>query len=91
MEIDQKWHLFNIWSVFLAGLPRKVNAQMPNIHFLTCLDSVGVLDMAEPIVEELLHLEQEGTVVYDAYLESNVLVVAPILCAIVDNPVLQRW
>ena len=83
---SKKWHLFNAWNVMLAGLPTKLNACLSNIHFLTCSDSVSVLEMAEPIVEELLHLEREGTEVYDAHLQCNVLAVAPLLCAISDNP-----
>ena len=70
----------------LAGLPTKLNTCLSNIHFLTCSDSDSVLEMAEPIVEELLHLEREGTEVYDAHLQCNVLAVAPLLCAISDNP-----
>jgi hypothetical protein len=51
---SKKWHLFNSWSVLLAGIPRKQNSQLSKIHFLSCSDSVSVLDMAEPIAEELL-------------------------------------
>ena len=47
---------------------------------------MSVLEMAEPITNELIHLEREGTEVYDGHLQCNVLVVAPILCAICDNP-----
>ncbi len=36
--------------------------------------------MAEPIAKELVHLEIEGTEVYDAHLRRTVLVVAPVLC-----------
>ena len=70
----------------LAGLPIKLNTHLSNIHFLTCSDSVPVLEMAEPIVDELLHLEREGAEVYDAHLQCSVLAVAPVLCAICDNP-----
>ena len=42
--------------------------------------------MAEPIADELMHLENEGVVVYDAHLDCDVLVVAPLLCIISDNP-----
>ena len=42
--------------------------------------------MAEPIAEELMHLESEGEVMYDAYLDCEILVVAPLLCFIGDNP-----
>jgi hypothetical protein len=83
---SKKWHLFNSWSVLLAGIPRKQNSQLSKIHFLSCSDSVSVLDMAEPIAEELLDLERKGTVVYDAHLDCQVLVVAPLLCVLADNP-----
>ena len=34
------WHLFNSWSIRLAGLPRSHNSQLGNIHFVCCSDSV---------------------------------------------------
>ena len=83
---SKKWHLFKSWSVLLAGLPRETNSQLTNIHFLSWSDKVSVLEMAEPITNELVHLEREGTEVYDAHLQCNVLVMAPVLCAICDNP-----
>ena len=83
---SKKWHLFNSWSVLLAGLPRETNSQLTNIHFLSWSDKVSVLEMAEPITNELVHLEREGTEVYDAHLQCNFLVVARVLCAICDNP-----
>ena len=82
----KKWHLFNSWNLLLAGLPQTLNSQMSNIHFISCSDTVPVLEMAEPIAEELLHLESEGLTVHDAYLDCEVLVVAPLLCIICDNP-----
>ena len=78
---SKKCLLFNSWSVLLAGLPRKQNSKLRNIH---CLDRVSTLDMAEHIVEELLDLDREGTVVYDALLDCQVLVVAPVLCVLAD-------
>ena len=83
---SKKWHCFNSWSVILAGLPREMNTQPTNIHFLSCSDKAAVLEMAEPIAEQLLQLEREGMVVYDAHLEREVLLVAPLLCVICDNP-----
>ena len=50
-----------------------------------------MLEMAEPTTNELVHLKTEGTEVYDAHLQCSVLVVALVLCAICDNPELQRW
>ena len=83
---SKKWHLFNSWSIVLAGLPHSHNSQLGNIHFICCSDRVSVLDMAEPIVEQLLDLERDGTVLYHAHLDCQVLVVAPVLCILADKP-----
>lgn len=42
--------------------------------------------MMEPLTQELTQLETDGLVVYDAFLKEEVLVVAPLLCIICDNP-----
>ena len=42
--------------------------------------------MTPPLVEELLSLEREGMEAFDAYHRERVLVVAPIICFICDNP-----
>ena len=42
--------------------------------------------MITPIVEELKILEKEGVMVYDAPSQKEVLVIAPVLCIISDNP-----
>ncbi len=42
--------------------------------------------MAEPLVTEQLELEQNGIEAYDAMLKLNVLVVAPVICILADNP-----
>lgn len=56
----KKWNKFDCWTVILAGLPKHKNAKLQNIHFLCCSNkvSVSVLDMAAPIVEDLLDLEK---------------------------------
>ena len=41
--------------------------------------------MARPIVEELLMLEK-GVQMFDAYLGKDVLIVAPVLAVLGDNP-----
>ena len=83
---SKKWHLFNSWNCLLAGLPRKQNTQLSNIHFVCCSDRVSVLEMAQPIVEELLDLEREGITIYDAHLDCEVLAITPVLCILADNP-----
>ena len=40
--------------------------------------------MTEPIVEDLLRLEK-GIVAYDAYMQKDVIVIAPVLAILADN------
>ena len=42
--------------------------------------------MSPPIVEELMLLEARGVEAYDASLHTMVLVQAPVICVICDNP-----
>lgn len=42
--------------------------------------------MAPPFVEELKFLENNGVQTFDAHLQTTVLVVAPVICIICDNP-----
>ena len=68
------------------GLPKADNAQMRNIHLLTCSNRVGVLEMIEPIIPDLRMLETTGFLMFDAHLKQEVLVVAPVLLGMHDNP-----
>ena len=45
-----------------------------------------MLEMAEPITEQLMQLETEGIVDYDCLLHCELLVVAQLLCVISDKP-----
>lgn len=83
---SKKWNKFESWYVMLAGLPRHENAKQENIHFVSCTNLMDVLDMTECIAEQLNILESDGIEVYDSYYKENVLVVAPLLCVICDNP-----
>ncbi|KAL5479531.1 hypothetical protein EMCRGX_G023059 [Ephydatia muelleri] len=47
-------------------------------------------ELGKPIVEELAMLENEGIEVYDAFRQQNVLVVAPLMCIIADNPMASQ-
>lgn len=42
--------------------------------------------MAEPLAQDLLKLETEEIVTFDADLGRDVLVVVPVLCVLCDNP-----
>ncbi len=83
---SKQWNKFDSWCLKLAGLPNKENSKLYSIHFIACSNKCGVLDMSQPIVDELLQLELNGIVAYDAFLDTEVLVVAPVLCVLGDNP-----
>lgn len=67
----------------LAGLPIEQARQFHRIHFIACSNLVSAMNMTEPLVEDLKKLE-EGITVYDASLNSNVLLIAPVLCCLCD-------
>lgn len=79
---SKKWHNFDSWSLMLAGLPRKENSK---ITLICCSDVVSAVDMSEAVVTELTMLEQEIEA-YDTFLKQEVIVVAPLLCILADNP-----
>ena len=83
---SKKWNKFDVWAMMLAGLARAENSQLENIPFICCLIETSSIEMAEPIVKDLSRLETHGIIVYDAHLKRDVLVVAPVLCALCDNP-----
>eukprot|EP00731_Ephydatia_muelleri_P021977 Em0014g568a len=51
---------------------------------------MSALDMANPIADELILLESSGLEVYDALHNEHVLVIAPILLFIADNPIASQ-
>ena len=83
---SKKWHKFDSWSIIFAGLPNKENADLFNNHFFCCSDSVSALEMSQPLSQELIKLETHGVEAYDALLNQNVIVTAPVLCITADNP-----
>ena len=79
---SKQWNKFDAWCFKLAGLPKKENGKLHNIHFVCCSNKVSVVDMCAPLASELQELEQAGMNAYDAALHEDVLVVAPVMCAI---------
>ena len=76
-----------MWAMMLAGLPRSKNTNLENIHLIAASNLVTALEMADgTLVQELNTLATEGMVTYHAHLQMNVLVVAPVLTLICDNP-----
>eukprot|EP00731_Ephydatia_muelleri_P027586 Em0019g459a len=80
------WNKFNSWNFLLAGLSRKDNAKLHNIHFICASNKAPVMEMAVPLVQEFNALEREGIVVFNAFLQCKMIVVAPILSFLCDNP-----
>ena len=58
---------------------------LQNIHLLSASNKVSPIHLLEPIVEDLLVL-QRGVDMYDALLCCEVVVYAPVLACICDNP-----
>ncbi|KAL5515795.1 hypothetical protein EMCRGX_G001015 [Ephydatia muelleri] len=79
------WNKFDSWCFLLAGLRQKDNAQFCNIHFICTSNQVPVMEMTHPLVDQLLELER-GIVVFDAQLNTNALILAPVICFLCDNP-----
>ena len=68
----------------LAGLPKKESRKPHNIHFVSCSNTVPLLDMAVPIVQQL-QMAEEGFEAFDSGLNRTVFVTAPILLISADN------
>eukprot|EP00731_Ephydatia_muelleri_P033316 Em0027g64a len=54
--------------------------------YLKFPDNLSALELAKPMAEELFMLETQGLEVYDAQSKQMVLVVAPLICIVADNP-----
>ena len=88
--------------MMFAGLPRKDNGHLENIHFLcasnkvsvnVCIDQIPTFSYinfkvsAIEMAEPLAKdLLENGIITFDAYLNEEVLVVTPMICLICDNP-----
>lgn len=60
---SKKWNGFDVWALMLAGLPKHENLKLQNIHLISASNCVKAVEMAKPIVEDLLRLE-EGVVMF---------------------------
>ena len=90
---SKKWNKFDCWCFLLVGLPRHQNSQLHNIHFIACSNKVDCMEMSGAIVSDLKKLE-DGIVMYDSTLKQNVLVFAPVIATLADNPrhsELRKW
>ena len=66
----KKWHLFDSWSITLAGLPRHENLKISNnIHFFCCSDKASAIYMHGHVYSNSTRsntLREEGVEAYDA-------------------------
>ena len=81
---SKKWNKFDGWCMTMAGIPKIEANKFHNIHFISCSNNVSAMEMADPLVADLLLLEN-GVKMYDAYLGKEVYVLAPVLCVLCDN------
>ena len=75
---SKKWNKFDQWCVTLAGLPIKEARKFEHIHFVACSNTLSAMQMTRPLVDDLKRLE-EGVYVYDAFLQTRVLLIAPVI------------
>ena len=83
---SKKWNKLDVWAMMLGGLRKELNSKLENIHFMCASNKVECCELVKPIVEDMIDLEKKGVVMYDSYYEEDVLVVAPMLCTLADNP-----
>ena len=76
--------LYNIHYIASSNQVRFRSHQIKILHTHPLLQ-VAALEFLEPIVEDLLKLES-GIAMYDVFLQKEVLVIAPVLCLLCDNP-----
>ncbi len=80
----KKWNKFDYWCLTLAGLPAYESRKFHIFHFLSCTNKLSSIDIAGLLVEDLKKLES-GILMYDAFLNMEVMVVAPIMAVLADN------
>lgn len=80
----KQWNYIHCWCLLLAGLPRKLNHQLQNIHLIYASNNCKAVEMIHPMIEDLLALEN-GIEMFHAKTQQNVFVVAPVLAFLCDN------
>ncbi|XP_070549617.1 uncharacterized protein [Ptychodera flava] len=81
----RKWSPLSVWCIMLGGLPKKENNKLQNISVVNASTSVGAVELSKPLVAELKVLEKTGVVMYHGDLDSEVLVISPVLLVKADN------
>ncbi|XP_028393607.1 uncharacterized protein LOC114517954 [Dendronephthya gigantea] len=81
----KKWNRLESFSMSMAGLTRKEFRKMENIHFLSTSNIVPSVALGKSIARDLEELEC-GKMMYDAFVDREILVKCPVLCVLADNP-----
>lgn len=87
-NISSQYNKYDSWSMQCAGLPFELRNKKDNMLFITAIpgsDGVSAFDVIPRLVEDLLELE-EGVMMYSAEHGEDILVVAPLLLVMADNP-----
>ena len=82
---SKQWNLFNVWCLLLAGLQKQQNHHLRHIPLLCASNTAIAIDMMRAVVKDLCML-QNGVEMFDAMLNQNVFVIAPVLAVLCDNP-----
>ena len=82
---SKQWNLFDVWCLLLAGLQKQQNHHLRHIDLLCVSNTTTAVDMMSAVVKDLSTLEN-GVEMFDAMLNQNVLVIAPVLVILCDNP-----
>jgi hypothetical protein len=80
-ESLKKWNHFDNLFIQIFSLPKKMQA----LFFVGTMRFKDWASLCQPVLEELLEL-QNGLVVFDASLQSEILAVVKIVAVLADNP-----
>ncbi|KAG0150158.1 hypothetical protein CROQUDRAFT_38611, partial [Cronartium quercuum f. sp. fusiforme G11] len=83
---SKKWNKHLGFYYTLAGFPLKLINQEYNIHYATFSNTAGALELADPVIDELKKLANQGFKAFDAGLNSEVHVMVIGLCHLGDSP-----
>lgn len=81
---------FDLRCVSLANLPKHEAQAFTNIHFIARSNGISAKEMSGPIINDLCLLEK-GICVHDAFLDTDVLLIAPVICYSVTMSELQNF
>ncbi|KAA1110820.1 hypothetical protein PGT21_032339 [Puccinia graminis f. sp. tritici] len=85
-NLSKRWNKHISFYCTLAGLPPQCAKMQYNCRFLATSNQAGVLELAEPIVDEINDIATNGSTAYDPALEEDVLVMSLVLCFQADSP-----